>query len=181
MAASTEGVDGPKDGAGRDMSFDLVRRDIGFDATADTSGIPDSDSDELANGDVPNETVPQESAEVQDDVARNSPKTEQISHSSKVVDTASTPADSHEDNAPISDGSVKADSVEPDISVPSLEVPPTRIEVRLPSLPLDQRDDYEEVRSNIIEMVRREEFTDSGQACYYVDFTDGREEVVSHP
>lgn len=55
----------------------------------------------------------------------------------------------------------------------------TRIEVAIPEFPLEKRSQYVSVRSEIVEFVKSELPMKRGKTTYNIEFTDGREELVS--
>lgn len=56
---------------------------------------------------------------------------------------------------------------------------PVRLEVRVPEMSPEKREEYINVKSTIIDAVKGEEITEAGSIFYQVEFTDGRDEVVS--
>ena len=57
--------------------------------------------------------------------------------------------------------------------------PRSNIEVAIPEMPLEKRSEYVEVHSRIVEFVNAELPTKRGNSTYHIEFTDGREELVS--
>lgn len=58
--------------------------------------------------------------------------------------------------------------------------PEPRFQVAIPELPIDCRDEYDTVYSQVVERVN-EAVGSRRQTSYNVDFTDGRQELVCHP
>lgn len=174
VAGATEGSVAAKADTDLDMSFDFDRRDLDLDATADTSEILDSEN-ETHNGADPEENEAQGSAEARHDVAPDSFSTEHVASPSP-----GAAVDGERDSTPvIPKESAKTESAERELSATSSAKTPRRFEISLPGLPLSRRDQYEQVKSDTIEIVKREDTTEAGQVCYHVEFTDGREELVS--
>jgi hypothetical protein len=175
----------PPEPAELDMSFDFVTRDASLNAAPDMSQTADSDDDDLVNGDVPERVVHQahmEPLDVVDSVAPTPPKATDATPPSPFtgdVVPASDNGGDHGDVYILQQTEVK-ESAEAKMSV----LPPGanhRIEVIISEIPLDQQEQYEEVRSNTIEKVNRQDTTEQGQVCFHVDFADGREALVSFP
>ncbi|CAM1500676.1 Fc.00g098380.m01.CDS01 [Cosmosporella sp. VM-42] len=56
-------------------------------------------------------------------------------------------------------------------------IPQNRIEVAIPEMSLEQRSEYDSIRSEIIQCVKREFPAKRGKISYNVEFTEGREEL----
>jgi hypothetical protein len=54
-----------------------------------------------------------------------------------------------------------------------------RIEVAIPEMSLQDRDEYDTVHSNVVESVISEVPLKEGEFCYKIEYTDGREDLVS--
>lgn len=54
-----------------------------------------------------------------------------------------------------------------------------RIEIAIPEMSPTLREEYEEVHSDTVERVMAEVPLEKGQLCYKIEFTDGREDLVS--
>lgn len=75
------------------------------------------------------------------------------------------------------DDEIEGDALDkPPIAGP---MPNHRIEVVIPELPLEKRSEYVTVRSEIVEFVNDELPVKRGKTNYNIEFTDGREELVS--
>ena len=176
----------PPEPAELDMSFDFVTRDAGFKGAADMTQTADSDDGELVNGDVPEEFIHEahmEPQDVADGVAPTPPKpTDATPPPSPLTGNVAPASDNGKDygDVDILQQPEAEESVEAEVSA----LPPRanhRVEVIISGIPLDQQEQYEEVRSNTVEKVNRLDTTEQGQACFHVDFADGREELVSFP
>lgn len=180
VAGAMEGSVAAKADTDLDMSFDFDRRDLDLDATADTSEILDSDN-ETHNGAEPEENEAERSEEARHDVVPDSLSTEHVaSPNPEAAGAVSAAVDGERDSTPvIPKESAKTESAERELSATSSAKTPRRFEISLPGLPLSRRDQYEQVKSDTIETVKREDTTEAGQVCYHVEFTDGREELVS--
>lgn len=76
---------------------------------------------------------------------------------------------------PITDAASSSRNAEVD-SPPQVSA---HVEVSLPGLSADRQLEYEEISSNRVDRVKREDITMTGETHYLVEFLDGREEFVS--
>lgn len=63
-------------------------------------------------------------------------------------------------------------------SISRLSQPNSRFEVAIPEMPIEKRNEYSPVHSNIVEFISGELPPSRGIIKYYVEFTDGRQELV---
>ncbi|KAM0220381.1 hypothetical protein ACHAQD_006104 [Fusarium lateritium] len=89
----------------------------------------------------------------------------------ETIDTQDHDNNNKEDDPP----QIKGDITEPVIS----PKPTYRLEVAIPDMPMEQRSQYSTVISEIIEFVFGELPPDRGVISYRVEFTDGRQELIT--
>jgi len=63
-------------------------------------------------------------------------------------------------------------------SIFRLSQPSYRFEVAIPEMPIEKRNEYSAVHSNIVEFIFGELPSSRGIIKYHVEFTDGRQELV---
>ncbi|KAF9770252.1 hypothetical protein IL306_012226 [Fusarium sp. DS 682] len=73
----------------------------------------------------------------------------------------------------------KVPQIEGDLSgIPMRSSPSYRFEVAIPEMPIEKRNEYSAVHSDIVEFTFGELPSDHGTISYHVEFTDGRQELV---
>ncbi|KAK7427888.1 hypothetical protein QQZ08_005661 [Neonectria magnoliae] len=77
------------------------------------------------------------------------------------------------------DDQVQLDDSPSNQSAPPPQPTPVRIEVAVPEVPIEKREEYAVVRSEVVELVSAEVPNENGHIRCQVEFTDGREELLS--
>ena len=172
-----DGSAGENLGQSPSMSFDFTARGEEFDSTNVTNA---------SNQDAPTEEIADSDREQDKDFedGASSPGPNEQIHSREITNDGDS--DSGELSKPQSKtswepGSTESGGQEAEVTEATLEgeTRAIRIEIPLPSLPEHIRQEYEYTTSDVIERIKSEEFTDAGQLCYRIEYTDGREDLVS--